>query len=402
MGRPLYNYIINKIRCTAKVDDGEAKSLTLAKQIGKARFVATDGANEYVVNLVAKADFEAEPKLGEGFVSAKINGEDCSVNFITQKLVFANELDEPGLFVYDLVYDTDGTVAGISVSADSEVTLGGIPAEIAPSADGKVSINDPEADVLLNNAVVSKTSTMTVKSAELNNVKFSSPQETGNGLLIAADETVLINDSELSLNTTKSSNVVCVKNAKSLTLKETKFTGQNYNTIMTGQKTETFLDNMVMDGCDFSESSHVTMWFGGWNDNAVLTIKNCHIKSCQQLIEFGDYHNAANKLTVNLENVVIDEYEKGTEETPDIYEGIMLFDDRVCATVEELKSLNPFGCITINLKNVTAGGKKLTKDNFVMGSGVPGQMAYMYNAKTKANVPFDASTKDIFPTINVL
>ena len=57
MGRPLYDYIVNKIQCTASVE-GAVKTLTLVRQIGKARFLATDGNKLFPVNLVSKTEFE--------------------------------------------------------------------------------------------------------------------------------------------------------------------------------------------------------------------------------------------------------------------------------------------------------------------------------------------------------
>ena len=125
-------------------------------------------------------------------------------------------------------------------------------------------------------------------------------------------------------------------------------------------------------------------------------LKNCTFKTCEQFLCISDHHGAvANNLTVNIENVTIENYEVG-----DAYEGIMFVDDRVCTSEAQLRSVNPFSKVTINLKNVTAGGVKLTAVNFGIGTGTTGQQLYYYSKSGGGVYPYNETNASLFPTVN--
>lgn len=202
----------------------------------------------------------------------------------------------------------------------------------------------------------------------------------------------------------KLSNAVMIKDAKEIEFKNVKFEGPAYNTIMTGQgcKNGAYIENMTIENCTFDEiCRHINIWFAAWKDNAVLTIKNCKFATCEQFLCLSDFHaannadNFANKLTINIENCEITNYEKN-----DAYEGIILCDSRY-TTADNYAEKNPFRNVTINITNTQVGGVLLTKDNFIMGTQGAGQMLYVYRAKDGKNFTFDADTKAFFPTVYV-
>jgi len=202
----------------------------------------------------------------------------------------------------------------------------------------------------------------------------------------------------------KLSNAVMIKDAKEIEFKNVKFEGPAYNTIMTGQRCKAggYLESLVIENCTFNElCRHINIWCAAWKNNAVVTIKNCKFATCEQFLCLGDFHAAndvagfANKLTVNIENCEIVNYEKN-----DAYEGIILCDSRH-ATAANYAEVNPFANVTINITNTKVGDVLLTKDNFLMGTQAVGQMLYVYRAKDNTNFVFNADTKAFFPTVYV-
>ena len=272
---------------------------------------------------------------------------------------------------------------------------------VAAEEGTPIAANDASKDFVIAGETT-QTANIVGKSVEMKDLSVSLPASApltdGNALLIKASEDVDIKGSSLEMDKSTSSNCVMVTNATSMTVKDTAFSGNTYNTIMTGQKCDSFLKNMVVDNCDFGENcEHINIWFAGYQDDATLTISNCHFKGGEQFLCISDFAGTDNHLTVNIVNCAIDQYEKdGTE-----YEGIILLDARN-VNVGEFESKNPFGDgkVTINFNNVTVAGEKLTADKFVMGNGGAGQMLYIYKAKEKANVAYSSETANFFPTIN--
>lgn len=267
--------------------------------------------------------------------------------------------------------------------------------------NGALNYNDPTKSVAIAGELSAPTgASVTAKNVAMSGVSGTvNPVVTGGaavGLLVNA-ESVSIANSSLTGTTQQSSNLIEARGTGTMTIKDTTFTGDTYNTLMTGQRTTEFLKELTIENCVFDENcKHINIWFAGFQDNAVLNIKNCTFKTCEQFLCISDFHGTeARTLTVNIENVNILNYEKN-----DAYEGIMMVDDRVCTSSEQLRSVNPFSKVTINLNNVTAGGTKLTQANFGIGTGTTGQQLYYYSKNAGGVYPYNETNASLFPTIN--
>lgn len=205
----------------------------------------------------------------------------------------------------------------------------------------------------------------------------------------------------------KSGNLIKITDVSNLEFNNVVFKGSSYNTVMTGQTCTAgkYLQNLQINNCKFGEiCKHVNLWLAAWKDGAIFNIKNTSFLTGEQIFCFSDFHAAndvagfENKLTVNLENVTIDHYQKDGSE----YEGIMLFDSRYCAA-GTFESTNPFGAdkVTLNLTNVVVNGNRLTASDFIMGNGGAGQMLYIFKAKEKVNLAYSEETKHLFPKVYV-
>lgn len=396
MGRPLYKYIINNLRVTAKVSDAEPVSLTLKQQTGKARFVVTDGNNEFVINLVDKQEFLANKEMNTGYMVAKVGEEEFSVNFFTDKLVFVNENDNAYSFKYDLVKDKEGRIVGICQVDESEVVLDGMPEELVIE-DGKVSVNDATLDAVIDSAELTKTSSMKVKSAKLSNVKGDFPAVTsGAALFVEVADNASIEGSDLKFDNTNKTNGVTFSGPKSLVIRDTTFNGKTYNTIMTGQNQPGTYNSILIENCLFEEvASHVSVWLASMADNAVLTIKNCKFLHSDDAFIVSNATNSSN-VTINIEDCVIaDCYNED-----DGYAGWLLFQDYSSASEEASIETNMFGPdkMTVNLKNVSVRGKVLNHSTLKVGTLHKDQDIYVYRSKGGL-VAFDP---EFYPTIHVM
>ena len=275
-----------------------------------------------------------------------------------------------------------------------------IATEVEAEEGVPVVVDDPT-----KNAVVSGTTdqpvNVTAKNAKFNNLTAApSYSANQNGITVSA-EALGVEDGTYTGATKASSNLIIAKEVKTLDIEGTTFNGQTYNTVMTGQVTTEYLKRMTIKDCVFDEEcKHVNVWFAGFDDNATLNIKNTTFRTCEQFLCISDFSGADHKLTVNLENVEITNYEKGTEESPDQYEGIILLDDRICTSEEDFLEKTPFKDVTINITNCTAGGVALTADTFKMGNGGVGQMLYVYCAKVKKVYSY-AEHPEVFPKVVV-
>ena len=264
-----------------------------------------------------------------------------------------------------------------------------------------VAVNSAEADAYISGQV-DQPATLLAKSVVLDNVDvaLTNMPSSGNGVMITSPS-VELTGSELSGPTQKSSNLVKVTGAETMVIKDTTFTGQTYNTIMTGQNTEAYLKELTIENCDFNEDcKHINVWFAGFQDGATLTIKNCKFKTSEQFLCIANFSGKTNKLNVVLENVVIENFQNADDQWK-IYNGFIFCDDRACSSEEDFLESKPFANVTITMTNVKAGGVQMTPETFKMGTATADQMMYLYCAKSKNVYPFNDETKALWPKITL-
>ena len=287
-------------------------------------------------------------------------------------------------------------LARIAVLEKSTTPKEGVTGVVA--APGQtVTVNDADTDAVLGGTVDTGIVSLTAKSVDIANLEASPKYGLNqNGMLVTSPK-VDIADSTFVGPTQQSSNLMEVHNADTMTISGVKFTGATYNTIMTGQRTADYLSALTIENCDFAENcKHVNIWFGGFKDNAVLTIRNCHFATAEQFLCVSDYAGKTNKLTINLENVTIDNYEHADG---DKYSGIMLFDDRICTSEDDFLSSKPFANVTLNISNLTVAGVRMNAENFKLGTDGGDQMAYIYCAKSGKTYLYNAANKALWPKV---
>ena len=182
--------------------------------------------------------------------------------YLTEKgMVVFDELKNKKEFV-DVKNQTSNAADIVSIETrlnileDKVSALKKTNTEVIASTGKPAEMKDETKDYIVSGQVTSSVSTK-ANSLEMKNVELkvaaNAALSNGNAILVDAKEDVEIKSSNLEMNTQKSSNLLKVTNAKSIIIKDVDFTGSTYNTIMTGQSTQEFVKNMLIDNCNFNE-----------------------------------------------------------------------------------------------------------------------------------------------------
>lgn len=390
MGRPLYNYIVNHIQCTASVE-GQVKNLTLVRQIGKARFLATDGNKMFPVNLVSKAEFEDKHKNETAVLIAHVGEQEFSVNYITDKLVYFNEEGEPGKFVYDLVY-ADGEIIAISQPDDAPVKLSGIPEVVEPSGE-QVVINDPTKDVLVKNPVIHATSSIKANSA----IVVGGDSTVSPAFQVVAGTSASISDFVVENVQNATNHGTLVINANNdVLLDNVKFdsTTKLYCPIVINSSNDNvYPANITFEDVDYCGTvckNAINIF--GTKDNAVVTLRNCHFSNCENVIQFFNYPKTKN-IIFNLIDCSCDKWDTGE------FAGMFCLNDMVSTSDEELKTNNLFGTVRINIENFRCPDGSILK-TVGMADASDNQVAYVWSAKMNKIVPY-AGNESVYPIVTI-
>lgn len=183
------------------------------------------------------------------------------------------------------------------------------------------------------------------------------------------------------------------------------FGQDGYNCLEIGLQNGYNPKNVLIENCTFEGtlSNNAILVFGTQND-AVITIRNCHFKSVSNGLRLSNKTNATN-VVVNLENCTCDSWEG----TP-AYAGFILLQDyttKYTSASENPATANLFAPekITINFKNCYGPqGKIMGSVEDICGSGIADkQVIYVYaNYEKEGNkaavVPFGDGSR--YPTVH--
>lgn len=220
---------------------------------------------------------------------------------------------------------------------------------------------------------------------KLENVKFTAPYER-----VREGDSVKYN---CGINLQSSDSVVI----NNVTLTEEACAGTRYNAI------EIDLDNKVgaryidIDGLNIEgELINNGILIFNVQDNAVINIKNVHMKKCSNPIRFSNGLNAKN-VTINIENITIDEWDR-----TEAWRGLLILEDYTSENAEQAYERNLFAedKVTVNIKNLVHAGQKVmpTSDEEIFGynegrivfrvlDGVDGNNTNIYSAETRGMYP---------------
>lgn len=224
-----------------------------------------------------------------------------------------------------------------------------------------------------------------MNQVKLENVKFTAPYER-----VREGDSVRYN---CGINIQSEDSVII----SNVTLTEEACAGTRYNAI------EIDLDNKVgaryidIDGLNIEgELINNGILIFNVQDDAVINIKNVHMKKCSNPIRFSNGLNAKN-VTINIENMTIDEWD-GSE----AWRGLLILEDYTSANAAQAYERNLFAedKVTVNIKNLVHAGQKVmpTSDEEIFGynegriifrvlDGVDGNNTNIYSTETRGMYP---------------
>ena len=224
-----------------------------------------------------------------------------------------------------------------------------------------------------------------MNQVKLENVKFTAPYER-----VREGDSVRYN---CGINIQSEDSVII----SNVTLTEEACAGTRYNAI------EIDLDNKVgaryidIDGLNIEgELFNNGILIFNVQDDAVINIKNVHMKKCSNPIRFSNGLNAKN-VTINIENMTVDEWD-GSE----AWRGLLILEDYTSANAAQAYERNLFAedKVTVNIKNLVHAGQKVmpTSDEEIFGynegriifrvlDNVDGNNTNIYSAETRGMYP---------------
>ena len=226
-----------------------------------------------------------------------------------------------------------------------------------------------------------------MNQVKLENVKFTAPYERvreGDGVRYNFGINIQSEDSVIISN---------------VTLTEEACAGTRYNAI------EIDLDNKVgaryidIDGLNIEgELFNNGILIFNVQDDAVINIKNVHMKKCSNPIRFSNGLNAKN-VTINIENMTIDEWD-GSE----AWRGLLILEDYTSANAAQAYERNLFAedKVTVNIKNLVHAGQKVmpTSDEEIFGYN-EGRIVFRVLDNVDGNDTniYSAETRGMYPTV---
>ena len=226
-----------------------------------------------------------------------------------------------------------------------------------------------------------------MNQVKLENVKFTAPYER-----VREGDSVKYN---CGINIQSEDSVII----SNVTLTEEACAGTRYNAI------EIDLDNKVgaryidIDGLNIEgELINNGILIFNVQDDAVINIKNVHMKKCSNPIRFSNGLNAKN-VTIKIENMTIDEWD-GSE----AWRGLLILEDYTSANAAQAYERNLFAedKVTVNIKNLVHAGQKVmpTSDEEIFGYN-EGRIVFRVLDNVDGNDTniYSAETRGMYPTV---
>ena len=248
--------------------------------------------------------------------------------------------------------------------------------EINPSSPD-VNLNQPEADLVVTvDTPITTATTVVGKSVTLQNVETEDAPVT---VQATGDVTLKGFSNSGNLPKATSNAAVKIKSDDYVVITGATLAQTGYNSIEIGLGTTDYnpaAKNILIDSCDFSASlSNNAISIFSQQENAVITISNCHFASVSNCIRISNRTNT--HATYNFINCTCDNWD--TSE----YAGFLLLQDYTAKTAEQAQADNRFAKLKLNFVNLVGPNGKIlpTAVADVCPGGSDDQVLYAYNGK---------------------
>lgn len=266
------------------------------------------------------------------------------------------------------------------------------------SVDGSAGeLKDSSKDYIVSGSI-NKNAEIVGKSISLKSIKVS---DNARLKLNAGD--VEAKDLNISGSFPKANGntVISVNNAEFIVFKDMVFDASEvYNGIEIGLASNSVLPkNILFDNCKFQgEFSNNAILVFGTQDNAIITLNNCHFEKISNALRISNKMNAKG-VVVNINNCTVDQWD-----TRAPWQGFLILEDYTSKSDEEALANNLFAPekITINFNNLVYQGKKVMPEDVasVCGTKDENQVVYVCIDSASDGNYVVAYDKNRYPTIN--
>lgn len=286
---------------------------------------------DYATNEVVQAEFESYDKTIKTYIEQQVTSKANQVE--------VDSLDSRVDVVESIsgnVYTMQSQIAQLMDQVQQLKTPSVEPVEISTE---QPSVEQPDRDISFNATVNGTVGTITAKSIQSTNASIQSGR-----LAAAATNDVSIKNLSTSGDLAKSiANAgLSVNTDDYVTITGADWQQTGYNGIEVGLSSAP--KSVLIDGVDFKAAmSNNAISIFSWQENAVITISNCHFANVSNPLRLSNRDNKP--CTINIVNCTCDQWVAGE------YAGFICMQDYTSSSAQVAQEANQFGKLTINFVN---------------------------------------------------
>lgn len=295
---------------------------------------ALDGKQDkgdYATNEVVQAEFESYDKTIKAYVEQQSmsKADQAEVDSLDSRIDVVESISGN-------VYAMQSQIAQLMNQVQQLKTPTVEPVEISAV---QPSVDQADKDVSFNATVNGTVGTITAKSIQSTNASIQSGR-----LAATATNDVSIKNLSTTGDLAKSTaNAgLSVNTDQYVTITGANWQQTGYNGIEVGLNSAP--KSVLIDGVDFKAAmSNNAISIFSWQENAVITISNCHFADVSNPLRLSNRDNKP--CTINIVNCTCDQWTAGE------YAGFICMQDYTSSSAQTAQEANQFGKLTINFVN---------------------------------------------------
>lgn len=291
----------------------------------------------------------------ENVVNDRLQNIENSVDALTQASILTDSLTTE---VQALAKVVDSKKADVAVTTMSS---------------GDSTLNSQDDVIVTSNATITSPLNVTANNIEIN--EFAIENNVTN---VVANGIVNVNgfaSTGTQNRQTQGNANVKINNSDLVRIVNSKFLNVGYNSLEIGLSATSKPKDVVIDHCEFGDTSNNSILIFNTDDNAVITIKDCKFGAVSNAIRLSNRDNV--HLTLNVIDCDFTDVD-----TDPAWRSVIICQDYIAKTVDDAVTANRFSSdkIKINFVNCTLRGQKLTEVVTGVGEGKENSLLYVWNS----------------------
>jgi len=291
----------------------------------------------------------------ENTVNDRLQGIENSVDALTQASILTDSLATE---VQALAKVVDSKKADVAVTTMST---------------GDSTLNSQDDVVVTSDSTITSPLNVTALNVEINDLAIEN-----NVSNVVANGIVNLNgfvSTGTQNKQTQGNANVKINNSDLVRIVNSKFLNVGYNSLEIGLSATSKPKNVVIDHCEFGDTSNNSILIFNTDDNAVITVKDCKFGAVSNAIRLSNRDNV--HVTLNVIDCDFTDVD-----TDPAWRSVIICQDYTAKTVDDAVTANRFSPdkIKINFVNCTLRGQKLTEVVTGVGEGKENSLLYVWNS----------------------